>query len=25
LADWLADVFKIDQRALLKTGWNTLI
>jgi dienelactone hydrolase len=25
LADWLADVFKIDQRALLKTGWNPLI
>ena len=25
LADWLADVFKIDQRALLKTGWNGLI
>lgn len=25
LADWLADVFGIDQRALLKTGWNALI
>lgn len=25
LADWLADVFGIDQRALLKTGWNPLI
>ena len=25
LADWLADVFKIDHRALLKTGWNGLI
>jgi hypothetical protein len=25
LADWLADVFRIDQRALLKTGWNALI
>jgi dipeptidyl aminopeptidase/acylaminoacyl peptidase len=25
LADWLADVFKIDQRALLKTSFNPLI
>ena len=25
LADWLADVFGIDQRALLKTGWTPLI
>ena len=25
LADWLADVFGIDQRALLGTGWNPLI
>jgi dienelactone hydrolase len=25
LADWLADVFGIDQRTLLKTGWNPLI
>jgi pimeloyl-ACP methyl ester carboxylesterase len=25
LADWLADIFKINQRALLKTGWNALI
>jgi len=25
LADWLADVFGIDQGALLKTGWNALI
>jgi hypothetical protein len=22
LADWLADRFGIDQRTLLKTGWN---
>ena len=22
LNDWLADAFAIDQRALLKTGWN---
>ena len=25
MADWLADRFGIDQRALLKTGWNTLL
>lgn len=25
MADWLADRFGIDQRALLKTGWNPLI
>jgi pimeloyl-ACP methyl ester carboxylesterase len=25
LNDWLADVFGIDQRALLKTGWSPLI
>jgi pimeloyl-ACP methyl ester carboxylesterase len=25
LADWLADIFGIDQRALLKTGWAPLI
>ncbi|EDQ33090.1 Alpha/beta hydrolase of unknown function (DUF1100) [Hoeflea phototrophica DFL-43] len=25
LNDWLADVFGIDQQALLKTGWNPLI
>ena len=25
LSDWLADIFKIDQRALLRTGWNALI
>jgi len=25
LGDWLADVFGIDQRALLKTGWAPLI
>jgi pimeloyl-ACP methyl ester carboxylesterase len=25
LSDWLADVFKIDRRALLKTCWNPLI
>ncbi|MFM9578061.1 hypothetical protein, partial [Streptomyces turgidiscabies] len=25
LCDWLADVFKIDQRDLLRTGWNPLI
>lgn len=24
LADWLADVFGIDQRALLRTGWDPL-
>jgi pimeloyl-ACP methyl ester carboxylesterase len=24
LADWLADVFGIDQRALLKRGWDPL-
>jgi hypothetical protein len=25
LGDWLADVFGIDQRALLRTGWAPLI
>jgi dienelactone hydrolase len=25
IADWLADRFQIDQRALLRTGWNNLI
>jgi hypothetical protein len=25
LADWLADRFGIDQRALLKTSWNPLL
>ncbi|MBJ3774959.1 alpha/beta hydrolase family protein [Acuticoccus mangrovi] len=25
LADWLADVFKIDQAALMKTGWSPLL
>lgn len=25
IGDWLADIFKIDQRALLKTGWNPLV
>jgi predicted esterase len=25
IADWLADRFGIDQRALLRTGWNPLI
>ncbi len=25
LADWLADIFGIDQRALLRTGWAPLI
>ena len=25
MADWLADVFKIDQRALLKTSMNPLL
>ena len=25
MADWLADRFGIDQRALLKTGCNTLL
>lgn len=25
LNDWLADVFEIDQRALLKTGWTPLL
>lgn len=25
LNDWLADVFEIDQRALLKTGWSPLL
>lgn len=25
LADWLADVFRIDQRALLKTSWSPLL
>jgi len=25
LNDWLADVFGIDQRELLKTGWDPLL
>lgn len=25
MSDWLADVFGVDQRALLKTGWSPLI
>jgi hypothetical protein len=25
MADWLADRFGIDQRALLKTSWNPMI
>ncbi len=25
IADWLADTFQIDQRAQLRTSWNTLI
>jgi len=25
MADWLADVFKIDERALLRTSTNPLI
>jgi hypothetical protein len=25
LADWLADIFKIDQQALLQRAWNPLV